>query len=198
MSRPDPSPSLVQLFDRHRDGHPAAVNDILAHCQDRLVRLTRQTLRQYPSVRQWGDTADVYGQASFRLIRALRELTFDTPRDFLCLAALHIRNTLIDLTRRAKVVGWGRGDPGSRPDPLGEKAADSTNAPEKLAMWTDIHEAIAAAPADERELFDLLYYQGLRQAEAAEVLGVPLSTLKTRWQAARVNLMRRLKNEPPV
>ena len=44
---------------------------------------------------------------------------------------------------------------------------------------------------------DLLYYQGLTQAEAAEVLGVSERTVKRRWQAARLALHDALGGEIP-
>jgi RNA polymerase sigma-70 factor (ECF subfamily) len=34
----------------------------------------------------------------------------------------------------------------------------------------------------------LLWYEGLRQPEAAVVLGISLATLKRRWQVARLRL----------
>jgi RNA polymerase sigma factor (sigma-70 family) len=195
----DSMPSLVPLFGRLRDHDPEALNDILTHCQKQFLRLTKKMLGDFSRLRPEWDTDAVYNQASIRLIEDLRDVPFDSPKDFLCLAAYEIRRTLIDLTKRKKVVGRGcGGDPGSGPDPLGEAADGSTNSPDKLAMLGEFHDAVAAAPEDERVLFDLLYYQGLSLPEVSALLGVPLSTLKARWQAARANLMRRLKNETPV
>ena len=59
----------------------------------------------------------------------------------------------------------------------------SPAAPLRLAAWTELHEQVEALPPEEREAFDLLYYQDLPQAEAAQVLGVSLATLKRRWLA---------------
>jgi RNA polymerase sigma factor (sigma-70 family) len=43
-------------------------------------------------------------------------------------------------------------------------------------------------PEEERSVFDLLYYHDLSQAEAAELLGVSVPTIKRRWAAARMRL----------
>jgi DNA-directed RNA polymerase specialized sigma24 family protein len=43
-------------------------------------------------------------------------------------------------------------------------------------------------PAGVREVVDLLWYEGLSQTEAAEVLGVAAITLKRRWAEARLRL----------
>ena len=46
-------------------------------------------------------------------------------------------------------------------------------------------------------MFDLLFYQGLSQAEAAAVLGVAEITIKRRWRAARMRLVQTLGGKLP-
>ena len=41
-------------------------------------------------------------------------------------------------------------------------------------------------PDAEREVFDLLWYEGLTQVEAANVLGVTERTIKNRWRNAKL------------
>ena len=60
--------------------------------------------------------------------------------------------------------------------------------PAELAIWTEFHAAVASLPDEPRAAFDLLWYQGLSQAHAAELLGVSERTLKRRWAAARLRL----------
>ncbi|MBL8798147.1 MAG: helix-turn-helix domain-containing protein, partial [Planctomycetia bacterium] len=45
--------------------------------------------------------------------------------------------------------------------------------------------------------FDLLFYQGLSQAEAAALLNVSERTVKRRWQSARLQLHDALGGEFP-
>ena len=52
-------------------------------------------------------------------------------------------------------------------------------------------------PTEHRELFDLLYYSGLSQEEAAEVLGVSERTVKRRWRSAKLVLYDRLGGQMP-
>jgi RNA polymerase sigma-70 factor (ECF subfamily) len=54
--------------------------------------------------------------------------------------------------------------------------------------WTEFHRQAEALPDEEREAFDLVYYQGLNYAEAADVLGVSAKTVMRRWQAACLRL----------
>jgi RNA polymerase sigma-70 factor (ECF subfamily) len=69
--------------------------------------------------------------------------------------------------------------------------------PDRLAAWAEFHRRAEGLPPEEREVFDLLWYQGLSQAEAAAVLGVSDRTAKRRWQAARLRLHEALNGELP-
>ena len=70
-----------------------------------------------------------------------------------------------------------------------EPATEGWREPQHLAVWEEFHERAAALPDEEGAVFDLIWYNGLSQAEAAEVLNVSLSTVKRRWQAARLRLI---------
>jgi RNA polymerase sigma factor (sigma-70 family) len=52
-------------------------------------------------------------------------------------------------------------------------------------------------PNKEHEVFDLLWYQGLTQDEAAQLLGVSKRTIKRRWQSARLQLFEALGGHLP-
>jgi RNA polymerase sigma-70 factor (ECF subfamily) len=66
-----------------------------------------------------------------------------------------------------------------------------------LAAWAEFHQQIGSLPDEEREVFDLLWYQGLSQTEAAGVLHVSERTIKRRWQAARYALSEAMEGELP-
>ncbi len=69
--------------------------------------------------------------------------------------------------------------------------------PSSLAEWSEFHEAVERLPEEEREAFDLLWYQGLSQPEAAELLGVSPRTIKRRWRSARLLLHDALRGAWP-
>jgi RNA polymerase sigma factor (sigma-70 family) len=52
-------------------------------------------------------------------------------------------------------------------------------------------------PTENREVFDLLWYQELSQAEAAALLRVSEQTIKRRWQSARRDLHQALGGALP-
>ncbi len=65
--------------------------------------------------------------------------------------------------------------------------AGNSNGPLALAAWREFHERVESLPEEQREVFDLLWYQELSQAEAANVLGVAVPTVKRRWRDAKMN-----------
>jgi RNA polymerase sigma-70 factor, ECF subfamily len=57
--------------------------------------------------------------------------------------------------------------------------------------WRSLYFAVQALSPEHRQLIELAYYHGLSQSEIAEVLGLPLGTVKSRLRAA----MERLRHE---
>ena len=186
---------IQRRLDRLRAGDASARDELLAIACERLGRLARKMLRGYPGVGRWEQTDDVLQNAAMRLCRAIDDIKPASVRSFINLAAVQIRRELIDLARHyGGPQGPGRhhasraGSNGSRAAPGPPDAADDTGDPARLATWTEFHDQVGALPAEEREVFDLLWYQGLSQAEAAALLGVTERVVKYRWRSARLKL----------
>jgi RNA polymerase sigma-70 factor (ECF subfamily) len=151
-------------------------------------------LRRYPKVRRWEETDDVFVEAVTKLHRALESVQPESSRHFYNLAATHIRRVLIDLSRRY----YGPEGLGSRHDTAGiggdgnappkYEQADVSGEPASLMEWTDFHEQVETLPEEEREIFNLLWYEQMSQEEAAELLGVTTRTVRRRWRDARYRL----------
>ncbi|MBM80895.1 MAG: RNA polymerase subunit sigma-24 [Planctomycetaceae bacterium] len=185
------------LLAKANNGAEASREQLLQHCCDRLERLSRKMLRSFPSVQRWEQTDDVFQNASMRLMRSLEDVKPESVRHFFALAATRIRRELIDLARHysrangatVSIAGHhsansnGNGKQRNSTEP-----AKLTNAPDQLACWTELHTQIANLPDEEREVCELLWYQGLTQPEAAELLDMPLRALKRRWQKIRITL----------
>jgi RNA polymerase sigma factor (sigma-70 family) len=119
----------------------------------------------------------------------LTRLTPRNVRHFLGLAGQRIRWKLLDLARRP--------DQSILPtQELVDDGAETTYDPVRLAQWEEIHRYIQELPADQRELFDLIFYQGVPQPVVAQMLGIPYRTLKLRWQEARLRFMERFDEGP--
>lgn len=192
FSPPTYPPAMTQLTDTTRvwldllrAGDQQARTRLIEHACERLRLITRKMLRDFPKVRRWEETDDVFTEALSKLHQCLETVQPESPRHFYNLAATHIRRVLIGMTRRY----YG---------PLGLGANHDTNAvaaeqhefaePSSLAEWTEFHEQVESLPDGEREVFNLLWYEGLSQEEAALVLGMSERTLRRRWQDARVRL----------
>ncbi|HVC97875.1 MAG TPA: sigma-70 family RNA polymerase sigma factor [Pirellulales bacterium] len=185
-------------------GDETATAALLERTCERLRRLTRKMLNDHPRLRRWEETDDVLQGALLRLHRALSQAKLESSRHFFNLAALQIRRELLDLSRHH----FGALGPGAKhySDPQG-RAADDAEAPldrlrafepQSLESWGEFHAAVEALPEEAREVFNLVWYDGLSQQEAAEVLGVSARTVKRRWQEAKVALHQALDGEAPT
>lgn len=188
---------------KHLAGDPEAVDELLRRTGNQLEALARRMLRDYPKVRRWEQTADVLQEALLRLDRALREAPPNDARHFFNLATVQIRRTLLDLARRyrgpmslaanydsafAYVKRLG--------DALPQQVADSE--PVSLEDWSAFHEAVGELPEEEREVFQLTWYQGLSQRETAKLMQVDERTVRRYWLSAKLILARRLKETDPL
>jgi RNA polymerase sigma-70 factor (ECF subfamily) len=196
---------LQECLDRLRAGDESARQELLAGACARLTELTRTMLRDYGRLKRWEQTDDVLQSALVRLHRSLQEVTPPSPRDFYRLAALQIRRELIDLARhyfgpegrgRRHQTNAAEGDSSQPSRPPYERSADGDE-PGALAAWAEFHRQADALPEEEREVFDLVWYQGLKHTEAADLLGVSARTVKRRWQAACLRLHEALRGELP-
>jgi RNA polymerase sigma factor (sigma-70 family) len=193
---------LRGCLSRVQQGDANALNELVVLTSDRLQVLTHKMLRGYPRVRRWAETDDVLQSALVRLCRALQQVRPASVRDFYALATTQIRRELIDLARHYFGPEGRAARHESRPDsPEADRVtpdqSDLTHEPAILADWCEFHEQVAALPDEEREVFGLIFYHGMSQADAAEVLGVAVRTVQRRWQAALLALHRARNGEPP-
>ena len=183
------------LIDLAKTGDPKAKVLLLDHACERLLKLTRRMFRGYPGLRRWEQTDDVFQNSLIRLHRALSTVQLESVRHFFNLAAVQIRRELLDLKKHHfGVEGHATHHHTDRhpPDAADGSLSTKSDEPEDLSLWAEFHEAVNTLPGDLREIVDLLYYEGLNQDEAAEVLGIAPRTLKRRWQAAKVRLHKTL------
>jgi RNA polymerase sigma-70 factor (ECF subfamily) len=202
---PDGSTSTNELktyLARASAGDATALNELIRLASKRLELLTHRMLRDYPRVQRWAQTDDVLQNALIRLCRALEQVHPSSPRDFYALATAQIRRELIDLARhfsgRENAAAHHESDPAGPDEPrTGRDSPDETHDPAALADWAEFHTQVSALPDDDREVFGLIFYQGLTQEDAAELLGVSVRTIQRRWQAAMLQLHRARKGEAP-
>lgn len=165
---------LNELANADSAGGMQARNALIEHSRRRMEALCRKSFfgSLDGSPVQWDD---VYQEAALRLWKSLESLKPATVREFFAIASLQIRRVLLDMYRKYKKA----------PPQFNGPDGQSTFDPVKLAVWEEFHSKVESLAEPQREIFDLLWYQGLTQNEAAEILGLDLSTVKRRWRKVR-------------
>jgi len=179
---------LKNQLEQLRNGSKEAREQLIEHACERLRVLTRKMLKRFPGVQRWSQTDDVLQAALLKLHRALASIQPNSPAEFYGLAATQIRRVLLDLARHF-----------SGPEGIGANHKTDTGSivggrefrdaePSNIEEWSRFHNAVETLPDEQRQAVDLVWYEGMSQSEAADVLNVSLATLKRRWAAAKMTL----------
>ncbi len=205
MTQVNQSAVIEEWIDRLKAGDEQAREQLLNCTCERLTSLTRKMLKDFGRVKRWEATDDVLQNSLMRLYRTLADVQPANSVEFYRLAALNIRRELLDLAKHYYgPLGLGANytsvDMGADQTATDRKVLDplaSVDDPGQLEAWTAFHEQVERLPDDEKEVFDLLWYQELSQAETAELLHVSERTVKRRWASARLRLHKTLGNQLP-
>ena len=175
-----------QLYARYRKSGDRAVFRVLV---ERYERELYNYLRRYLGDAELADDAF---QGTFLQVH-LKCDTFQEGRRFRPWLYAVATNQAIDAQRRAKrhrMVSLDRGAAdsfdenqrlgdifeGNEPDPFDEAVRSERGA------W--VRSAVAQLSPSLRPVIELVYYQGLSYGDAAEALGIPVGTVKSRMHAA--------------
>ena len=196
MSQDGHSTQIQRCIDRLRTGDPSRATSCYLRLE-RLTRLTRKMLRDYPGVRRWEQTDDVLQNALLRLCRALDDVQPPTVPDFFRLAALQIRRELIDMARRYSApAGWGPTSLAptgrSRRPRRTPTRPDTTRDPDRLAIWTGFHLAAEALAEEERRGVRLALLPGADTGRGGRGSGCLRGHHRGRWRPARMQLVQSL------
>jgi RNA polymerase sigma-70 factor (ECF subfamily) len=200
---------LVGYLERGVTGDADARQRLLELTRDRLLSHARRLLHgRYARVQPFEQTDDVVQQLYVKILQQQDRFWVNangepvrTLAEFFGHTSAWMRDVLCDQLRKA----YGRDD--NRPAVLPLEGGPSDTGPryepsssttdgEKLRRWTEFHETVARLPDELRSVFDLLWYQGLTQAEAASLLGVAVPTVKLRWMKARLQVQQALGGAP--
>ena len=159
-------------------GEPAAFDALVERWNLPLWRYLRRLIGDDQ------DAADTLQEAWLRILRGLPGLR-DPAR---------LRPWLFGIARRALMDRLRRGyaDPIVDASAAAELAAPEPN-PELAEDLDTLQDELASMPLVEREVLVLFYLQELPLGQVAEVLGVPVGTVKSRLFRARNLLRERLE-----
>ena len=176
MSAPNPDRELLLQF---RAGDAAAFSELLHRYQGAVYGyLFRCGLNR-------AACDDLFQDIFIKVSRAAPTFACDRPfKPWLFKIAVNTVRS--HFRKRAPVVAeLDRHDTAS-----GEPAGDALVAAKETAAW--LEHAIAELPLAQREVVELVCKQQLKQADVAEMLELPLNTVKTHLRRARLTLARQL------
>lgn len=177
---------LVEAFQ----GGDTAAFDVLVERWDRKIQGAI-----YRFVGPTEDARDLCQEAFLKAYRGLRTFKKDARfSSWLYQIALNVCRDRLRRRRGRTMLSLDELDENGQ-----EAAVLPGPSPLDLAEGRDIarrvSRAVASLPDDQKEVIVLKEYQGLTFAEIADVLAVPLSTVKTRLYRGLVQLRERLESE---
>lgn len=191
MSEFTDSDGIDLLLEKLRNNDKDAKNAIIVQTLNRLERISRRMFHKFPSLQQSEETGDILHMLVLKLDKALSHVTPDSVAGYFALVNLNLNWILKELARKTKVSGvlksTGMND-------ILNGVSDPYSGPKSNLEWVDFFEILEKLSQENREVFDLIWLQGLDQKQAAKVLGISLRTLIRRWIKSKLEI-RKLINE---
>jgi RNA polymerase sigma factor (TIGR02999 family) len=169
---------VTRLLDLAQRGDKQAAAELFPLVYDELRRLAAAKMANEAPEHTLGATALVH-EAYLRLVG---DQQFENRRHFFAAAAEAMRRILVDRARERKSLKRGGDRERLRFDQLHLEAERTP------AEFLALHEALdrlAARDPRKAELVKLRFFAGLTNQEAADALGVSLSTADNDWAYAR-------------
>ncbi len=171
-----------------RQGEPGAPEKLLGEVYQELRRLAARKMAREASGHTLQPTALVH-EAWLRL--GGNDLSFENRAHFFAAAGEAMRRILVENARRKKRLK--RGGNQHRVE-LGEIEIPAPMPDEELLALDEALDRLAEKDARAAEVVKLCYFVDLTQEQAAEALGISVSTVERTWAYARAWLFRELKN----
>jgi RNA polymerase sigma factor (sigma-70 family) len=205
---------VTQILAQIESGDPAAASQLLPLVYDELRRLARQKLTHEKPGQTLQATALVH-EAYLRLVGPAGPAepeqgvdsaavdpeesrragaTYGSRGHFFAAAAEAMRRILVEAARRKKRLKRG-GD--LERQPLEEDEIAMPEAAEDLEELDSALDKLAQKDPRKAELVKLRYFAGLTQEQAAEALGIGVSTADRDWSYARAWLFRAIAHNSP-
>lgn len=170
-----------ELLARHVAGDPDAFGEIVRRHRDRLWAVALRTL---------GDREDAADAVQDALVSAFRAAhTFRGQSAVTTWLHRITVNACLDRARKADVRRTAPVSDAERFDELLEPHESPEAPAERGELQSELVRALATLPAEQRAALVLVDMQGYPVAEAAEVLGVPTGTVKSRCARGRARLL---------
>jgi RNA polymerase sigma factor (TIGR02999 family) len=185
---------LTVLLAAARQGDPSAAEELLPLVYAELRRLAQVYLAKAPPGNTFQATALVH-EAYLRLVGDA-DPGWEGRRHFFGAAARAMRNILVDQARRKGTHKRGKGQ--KRLELTDEVLPIEAPSGDVLALHEAL-ERLEQSDPRKAELVMLHHFAGLTMPEAAEAMGISLSTAEREWRFTRALLFSQLSGEekPP-
>lgn len=172
-----------QLLAEHLEGVPGAFEELASRYADELFGFL---------LRFVGDPAAADDLVQEALLQVhLSGASFDLSRSFkpwvYTIAANKARDYLRSRTRRSEFSLNANGDDDDNPGPIAGLSADQPGVGEQFDLDETsgaVRKLVDQMPGHLREILVLGYYQQLPYADIAQILDIPVGTVKSRLHAA--------------
>ncbi|QHY96799.1 ECF RNA polymerase sigma factor SigM [Streptomyces sp. S4.7] len=169
------------LLARHVAGDPDAFGELVRRHRDRLWAVALRTL---------GDREEAADAVQDALVSAFRAAhTFRGQSAVTTWLHRITVNACLDRARKAASRKTSPVDDTERLEQLLEPEESAEAPAERQDLHRQLLAALAKLPADQRAALVLVDMQGYPVAEAAQVLGVPVGTIKSRCARGRARLL---------
>jgi len=187
---------INRLLERGAVGDDSVYGEVLDCAVERVYALTQRMMGRYPKLRRWEESDDVLQTVVIRLHQSLEEVRPDSVPQLMKLAATQIRRTLIDLVRHyfgPEGIGTRHHSDAIDSSHSAHQAVSQTQKgtaeePETLEQWLIFHESVEQLAADERQIFELIWYGNMTQQQVSKLLDISPSTVKRRMRSVRLQL----------
>ena len=177
----------AELVRRIADRRPEALAELYDRFAPLLLGLVRRIL---------GNRSDAEEVVQETLLQAWSQASrYDARRSSVpTWLVLMARSRAIDLLRSRRVRARAV-------ESVQQEGAPADTSPEgPVSVWYGerqqrVASALAALPAEQREVLEKAFYEGLSQREIAAATGIPLGTVKTRTLLAMRKLREALRDE---
>lgn len=183
---------ITRLLQEVSKGDEGAEARLMALVYDELRRLAASYMRKEAADHSLQPTALVH-EAYMRLTR-IKNVDWQNHSHFFAIAAKIMRNILVDHARAQQAGKRGQGL--QFVEFNAALVANPDRGPELIALDDALNEL---AKVDERQcrIVEMLYFTGLNEVQAAQVLGVSSRTVKRDWRSAKAWLFRELQAGTP-
>ena len=176
------------MLDDLRKGSDPAKKKLVELSFHKFRRLAEKAISGYLLVSRKEETDDLLHNSMIRLQKALSGKIPYNAIEYYSFVATLIRNELIEmgrkhLGRKNLRKGWI-----SNSNHLVNEAVDPETKSHSFQKWIEFHEEANRLDQKHKQVFDLVFYEGLNQQETADILGISKKTVQRRWKLIKDQL----------